>query len=49
MTRVKTLNSNTLKERRVPDFLPVCLQDFLHGRKSELREQQPLVFAAHEG
>ena len=24
--------------RRVPDILPVCLQDFLHSRKSELRE-----------
>jgi hypothetical protein len=22
--------------RRVPDFLPVCLQDFLHGGKPEL-------------
>ena len=29
--------------RRVPDFLPVCLQDFLHSGKSELREQQPLI------
>ena len=25
--------------RRVPDFLPVCMQDFLHGREPELREQ----------
>ena len=23
--------------RRVPDFLPVCMQDFLYRRKSELR------------
>ena len=35
--------------RRVPDFLPVSLQDILYSRKPELREQQPLVFAAHEG
>ena len=28
--------------RRVPDFLPVCVQDFLHSRKSELRECKSL-------
>ena len=45
MKHIKTLNTerlqNTLKKgrmRRVPDILPVCLQDFLHSRKSELRE-----------
>ena len=26
--------------RRVPDFLPVCLQDLLRRRKPEVREQQ---------
>jgi hypothetical protein len=30
--------------RRVPDILPVCMQDFLYRRKSELREHEPLVF-----
>ena len=25
--------------RRVPDILPVCLQDFLHRRKPDLRKQ----------
>jgi len=29
--------------RRVPDFLPVGVQDFLYRRKPELRKQQPLI------
>ena len=43
MKHVKTLNTQTLQNtsekrrmRRVPDFLPVCMQDFLHCRKSDL-------------
>lgn len=24
----------------MPDFLPVCLQNFLHGREPELREDE---------
>ena len=28
--------------RRVPDILSVCMQDFLHSRKSELRESESL-------
>lgn len=28
--------------RRMPDIMSVCLQDFLHRRKSELREQQQI-------
>mgnify|MGYP000155220481 CR=1 FL=1 len=46
MKHVKTLNTNTLKGhneegrmRRVPDFLPVSLQDILYSRKPELRER----------
>ena len=27
----------------MPDFLPVRLQDYLHGRQSELRECEPLT------
>ena len=49
MTHVKTLNKANLKEsccqgrlRRVPGFLPVCLQDFLHRCQPEVREPQPL-------
>ncbi len=46
MKHIKTLNTqtlqNTMKRRmwRVPDFLPVCMQDFLYRRKSDLRAQQ---------
>ena len=32
--------------RRVPDILPVRMQDILYSRKPELREQGPLVFQA---
>ena len=41
MKHIKTLNGATLKNiaakrrlRRMPDFLPVCLQDLLHRCKS---------------
>ena len=27
----------------MPDFLPVCLQDFLHRRQSVLREQRQII------
>ena len=27
-------------KRQVPDFLPVCLQDFLHGSKPEVRARE---------
>ena len=53
MKHVKTLSSNTFKEqheegrlRRVPDILPVRMQDILHSRKPELRKQQPLMAGA---
>ena len=43
MKHIKTLSTRDLKESmkkggcgRVPDILPVCMQDVLHGRKSEL-------------
>ena len=46
MKHVKTLNTNTFKGydeegrmRRVPDFPPVCMQDFLYSWKPELRER----------
>lgn len=46
MKHVKTLNTkrlqNTIKKRRlrrVPDILPVCMQNILYSRKPELRAQ----------
>ena len=50
MKHVKTLNTRKLQStvkkhsekgrmRRMPDILPICLQDKLHGREPELREQ----------
>lgn len=27
---------------RMPDILPVCMQDVLHGRKSELRKSEKI-------
>ena len=29
--------------RRMPDILPVCLQDILYRRKSDLREQKIIL------
>ena len=45
MERIKTIATRDLTKsvvmlRRVPDFLPVCLQDLLRRRKPEVREQQ---------
>ncbi len=47
MKHIKTLSTRDLKESmkkgrmwRMPDILPVCMQDVLHGRKSELREDE---------
>ena len=37
MERIKTIDRRL---RRVPDLLPVCLQDFLRRGKPEVREQQ---------
>jgi hypothetical protein len=48
MKHVKTLNTKRLRKhteeqheerrlRRVPDILPVCMQDILYSRKPELR------------
>jgi hypothetical protein len=34
--------------RRVPDFLPVSLQDFLHGRQPELRAQVNVSFNGYD-
>lgn len=45
MKHIVTINRDTLKKsaatgwlRRVPGFLPVRVQDFLHGGQSEVRE-----------
>ena len=49
MKHVMTLNEKPLKESMknggcgVPDLLPVRVQDFLHGRKSELRERKQII------
>ena len=47
MERIKTIATRDLTKsvqnrrlRRVPDLLPVCLQDFLRRGKPEVREQQ---------
>ena len=29
--------------RRMPGELPVCVQDFLHGRKPEVREERQII------
>ena len=44
MKHVKTLNTKRLQHeerrlRRVPDILPVCMQNILYSRKPELRAQ----------
>lgn len=54
MKHIQTLNGATLKASaakggcgRVPDFLSVRLQDFLHGCQPEVRE--PVIFTGSLG